>query len=114
MWRDRDEAETRLNALVADFLDSQEAESGEVEIDLGVIAFVTELRTRRTADDLEYVLGQRTRPEAGYTPEAEWSTSIWYRSTDLREWVNTGLFRTAMLVAEGAFDDEEEADDESE
>jgi hypothetical protein len=39
-----------------------------------------------------------------YTPEAEWTPSLWYRCSDVREWVASGLFRRAMMIADGEYD----------
>lgn len=51
MWTNRGEAEARLQALVADFLDSQE-ESTDAEIHLGVLAIVAEIRERNTPEEI--------------------------------------------------------------
>ena len=112
MWADRERAEKRLNALVADFLDSRGADSGEDEIELGLIAIVVELKTRDTPDEIRELVDTRTRPEVEYTPEAEWWHSVWYRCSDSRNWVASALFRRAMKVADGDYDDDED-DDES-
>jgi hypothetical protein len=110
VWADRDLVERRLHALIADFLDER-AEDAD-EFDLGVFAIVAELRVRRTSEIGE-VLGQRRRPEAGYTPEAEWVESIAFSSSEGRPWINSGLFRSAMRLADGhdAADDESEGPD---
>lgn len=99
MWKNREEAERRLHALVSDFLDTHE-ESTDAEIDLGVLAIVAEIRERNTREEIAEILQQRRRPEAVYTPEAEWTHLIWYRCSDLRDWVAAGLFRRATLIAE--------------
>ena len=54
------------------------------------------------------MLRHRLRPEVGYTPEAEWWNNVWYRSSDFRDWVNSGLFRTAMQLADGDYDDDDD------
>jgi hypothetical protein len=104
MWTDRDEVERRIHALVADFLDAREA-AADRELDLGVFAIVAEIRERRTPEEIEDVVEQRKRPEAGYTPEAEWTPSMWYRCSDLRDWIASGLFRRAMQIADGEYDE---------
>jgi hypothetical protein len=109
MWRDREAAEKRLNALVADFLDGHE-ESADRELDLGVFALVVEVRERRTPEEIKELLEERNRPEVGYTPEAEWTQSIWYRCSDARDWVAAGLFGRAKQIADG--DDSSDALDE--
>jgi hypothetical protein len=103
--------EQRLHALIADFLDVRCEEADEY--DLGVIAIVTELRARHTSG-IAKVLGQRRRPEAEYTPEAEWVESIAFSSSDGRPWINAGLFRSAMRLADGddaAYNDASEKPD---
>jgi hypothetical protein len=112
MWADRERAERRLNALVADFLDSRGADSGDDELELGVIAIVVEVKGRKEPDDIKRMLDSRTRPEVEYTPEAEWWHNVWYRCSDSRDWIASGLFRLAMKVADGDYDDDED-DDES-
>jgi hypothetical protein len=72
VWADRERAERRLNGLVADFLDSRAADSGDEEIELGLIAVVVEIKTRRTPDKIKEHAEPRTRPEVEYTPEVEW------------------------------------------
>ena len=114
MWLDRERVEARLNALVADFLDSREESMGDQELDLGVVALVAEVRERRTPEEIEAVLRVRRRPEAEYTPEAEWTQTTWYRCTDLRDWIAGGLFRRAMLIADGFYDDDVEDEEDSE
>ena len=109
MWANREQVEARLHALIADFLDSRE--DSDRELDLGVIAFVVEVKERRTPEEIEDLLAQRTRPEAVYTPEAEWTQSMWYRCSDAREWVASALFRQAMLIADGEYDEGEATDE---
>ena len=87
--------------LVADFLDSRGAASGDEELELGVIAIVVEVKGRKESDDIKEVLDSRTRPEVEYTPEAEWWHNVWYRCSDSRDWIASGLFRLAMKVADG-------------
>lgn len=108
MWADRDRVERRLRALIADFLEVRAEEAGE--LDLGVFAIVAELRVRHTSGVAE-VFGDRHRSEVEYTPEAEWVESIAFSSSDGRPWINSGLFRSAMRLADGA---SAVADDESE
>lgn len=112
MWADREEVELRINALVADFLDAREA-SADRELDLGTFAIVAEIKERSTPDEINDLVESRQRPEAGYTPEAEWSQSMWYRCSDVRDWIAAGLFRRAMLIAEGDYD-EPSGEEESE
>ena len=107
MWADRQKVEQRLHALVADFLDSR-GEDSDVDLDLGVVALVAEVKHRRSPESIERLLEERTSPEAVYTPEAEWIHTIWYRCTDLRDWIASGLFRQAMLVADGDYDDDQD------
>jgi hypothetical protein len=109
MWVDRDRAERRLNALVADFLDSQGAQADR-ELDLGVIAIVAEVKERRTPEEISELLDQRARPEAEYTPEAEWTQSLWYRCSDFRDWIASGLFRRATMIADGEYDEDAESE----
>src|SRR5262249_5448707 len=113
MWSNREQVEERLNALVADFLDSRGAEADR-ELDLGVFAVVAGVRERRAPDEINELLEQRHRPEVGYTPEAEWTHSMWYRCSDVRDWIAAGLFRRATLIADDHFDDPDDfdADDE--
>jgi hypothetical protein len=47
-----------------------------------------------------------------YTPEAEWHHSVWYRCSDNRDWIQAGLFRAAMLLAEAENADAVEEEDE--
>jgi hypothetical protein len=111
MWADRDRVERRLHALIADFLDER-AEAAD-ELDLGVFAIVAELRVRHTSGVAE-VLRDRRRPEAEYTPEAEWVEAIAFSSSDGRPWISSGLFRSAMRLADGdnpVYDDESEEPD---
>ena len=111
MWADRDRVERRLHALIADFLDERAEDASE--LDLGVVAIVAELRVRHTSG-VAKVLGDRRRPEAEYTPEAEWIEAISFSSSDGRPWINSGLFRSAMRLADGddpAYDDESEEPD---
>lgn len=98
--------ERRLQAVIADFLDERAEDTDE--LDLGVVAIVAELRVRHTSGVAE-VLGDRRRPEAEYTPEAEWVQAIAFSSSDGRPWINSGLFRSAMRLADGddVFDDDE-------
>jgi hypothetical protein len=103
MWASREQVEQRLQAFIADFIDAME-EDVDGEIDLGTFAFVAEVKERRTPEELSDVLDSRRRPEVGYTPEAEWTGSLWYRCSDLREWVAAGLLRRAMKVADGDYD----------
>jgi hypothetical protein len=110
MWRDREEVERRLVGLVSDFMDSQEASAGDDEIDVGHLAIVAEVRWRRTPDEIHDIVQQRKRPEVGYTPEAEWTQNVWYRSSDSRAWVTAGLFRQAMLLADGFYDTDDDDD----
>ena len=105
MWADRGQVERRLHALIADFLDARE-EAAETELDLGVFAIVAEVRERNTPDEINELLGERKRPEVGYTPEAEWGQSMWYRCSDHRGWIASGLFRRAMQIADGEYDDD--------
>ena len=93
--------------MIADFLDVRAEDTQEFE--LGVVAIVAELRVRR-ASDLGKVPGQGRRPEVEYTPEAEWVEAISFGSSDGRPWINAGLFRSAMRLADG---DEVFYDDES-
>jgi hypothetical protein len=78
-----------------------------------VFAIVAELRVRHTSG-LADALADRRRPEAGYTPEAEWVEAIAFSSSDGRPWVQAGLFRSAMRLADGhdvfADEDSEEPD----
>jgi hypothetical protein len=104
MWKNRPETEARLHALIADFLDSLALEV-EDELDLGVVAIVAEVKQRRTPEAIEAILTERKRPEAAYTPEVEWAESIWYRCSDLRDFVASGLFRHASLLADGITED---------
>ena len=108
MWADRDRSERRLHALIADFLDDRAGDADEV--DLGVCAIVAELRVRHTSG-VAMFLRDRRRPEAEYTPEAEWVETIAFSSSDGRPWINSGLFRSAMRLADG---DNPFRDDESE
>src|SRR5437899_12703480 len=110
MWADREQTEKRLNALVADFLDAREG-SADRELDLGAFAIVAEIRERCTPDEISDLLEQRKRPEVGYTPEAEWTQSMWYRCSDVRDWIAYGLFRRAMQIADGDYDDPDEAEE---
>jgi hypothetical protein len=109
MWVDRERAERRLHALVADFLDSREADADR-ELDLGVIAIVAEVKERRTAEEIRELLDERGRPEAEYTPEAEWTQSFWYRCSDFRDWIASGLFRRAARIADGEYDENDESE----
>jgi hypothetical protein len=102
MWADRERAERRLHALIADFLDSRDAEADR-ELDLGVVAIVAEVKERRTPEEISEVLDERVRPEAEYTPEAEWTQSFWYRCSDLRDWIASGLFRRVTMIADGEY-----------
>ena len=112
MWRDREAVEGRLVGLVRDFLDSQAASSGDDdEIDVGHVAIVAEIKWRRTPDEIRDIVQQRQRPEVVYTPEAEWTQSVWYRSSDSRDWINAGLFRRAMLIADGDYDSDDDDED---
>ena len=111
MWADRERTEARLQALVADFLDSMDRRLDR-EAEVGVFALVAEVKERRTPEEIGEVLETRTRPEAAYTPEAEWTHSTWYRCSDLRDWIAAGLFRRAMLVADDFFAGEDEDEDE--
>jgi len=104
MWADREQVERRINALVADFLDSREA-SADRELDLGTFAIVAEIKERSTPDEINDLVETRKRPEARYTPEAEWTQSMWYRCSDVRGWIASGLFRRAMQIADGEYDD---------
>jgi hypothetical protein len=114
MWANRDRVERRLHAFVADFLDSREA-NADRELDLGVFAIVAEVRERRTPDEIDELVEQRKRPEVEYTPEAEWTQSMWYRCSDARDWIAAGLFRRGMMIADGEFDAREpDEDDEGE
>jgi hypothetical protein len=111
VWADRDRVERRLHALIADFLDER-AEAAD-ELDLGVFAIVAELRVRHTSGVAEVLRGRR-RPEAEYTPEAEWVEAIAFSSSDGRPWISSGLFRSAMRLADGdnpVYDDESEEPD---
>jgi hypothetical protein len=110
MWADREQTEKRLNALVADFLDSREG-SADRELDLGVFAIVAEVRERSTHEEISELLEQRKRPEVGYTPEAEWTQSLWYRCSDVRGWIASGLFRRAMQIADGDYDEPDDSED---
>jgi hypothetical protein len=109
MWANRAQVEQRLQAFIADFIDAQ-AEDADREIDLGTFAVVAEIKERRTPEEINEVLNSRRRPEVGYTPEAEWTDSLWYRCSDLRGWVAAGLFRRAMKIADGDY--ELDADDQ--
>lgn len=84
--------------MIADFLDERAEDANE--LDLGVFAIVAELRVRHTSGVTE-VLGDRRRPEAEYTPEAEWVEAIAFSSSDGRPWINSGpgYFRVAPSVA---------------
>ena len=111
MWADRDRVERRFHALIADFLDERAKDADEFE--LGVVAIVAELRVRRTSD-LGELPGQGRRPEVEYTPEAEWVEAIAFSSSDGRPWINSGLFRSAMRLADGdnpVYDDGSEEPD---
>ncbi|HEY4414001.1 MAG TPA: hypothetical protein VGN06_13480 [Gaiellaceae bacterium] len=110
MWADRSAVEKRLNALVADFLDSR-GSAADRELDLGVFAIVAEIRERSTPEEINDVLEERARPEVGYTPEAEWTQSMWYRCSDVRGWIASGLFRRAMQIADGDYDDADASQD---
>ena len=110
MWADRDRVERRLQALIADFLDERAEDASE--LDLGVFAIVAELRVRHARGVAE-ALDDKRRPEAEYTPEAEWVEAIAFSSSDGRPWINSGLFRSAMRLADGdnpVYDESEEPD----
>lgn len=111
MWANREQVEQRLHALVADFLDSR-GDDSDVDLDLGVVALVAEVKHRRTPESIEGLLKERKRPEAVYTPEAEWTHTIWYRCTDLRDWIASGLFRQAMIVADDDYEEDAEENHE--
>lgn len=96
MWADRDRVERRIHALIADWLEERAEDADEYE--LGVVAVVAELRVR-TSDTAE-TLRKRRRPEVEYTPEAEWIEGISFSSSDGRPWINSGLFRSAMRLAD--------------
>lgn len=113
VWADRQQVEERLQALIADFLDSR-GDDSDVDLDLGVVALVAEVKHRRPPESIERLLEERKRPEAVYTPEAEWTHTIWYRCTDLRDWIASGLFRQAMLVADGDYDQDDDEDEAAE
>jgi hypothetical protein len=110
VWADRERVERRLHALVADFLDNR-AGDADRELDLGVFAFVAEVKERRTPDEIRDMVEQRERPEAEYTPEAEWAQSMWYRCSDSRDWIASGLFRRAMMIADGDYDELDDDED---
>ena len=99
MWADRELVESRIHALVADFFDYRDDDDDE--FDLGVFALVAEVKTKKTPEEIANTREERKRPEAGYTPEAEWFHSVTYRCSDGRTWINSGLFEQAKRVSSG-------------
>lgn len=96
--------------MIADFLDERAEDANE--LDLGVFAIVASSGCGTSG--VAEVLGDRRRPEAEYTPEAEWVEAIAFSSSDGRPWINSGLFRGAMRLADGdnpVYDDDSEEPD---
>lgn len=112
MAPNREELERRLNALVADFLDSL-TEDYEEGFDLGVALILAEVRYPADAERIEDLVARRPRPEAQYTPEAQWHHTVWFRCTDHRDWVQAGLLHEALRLAHDYdTDDEDDGADE--
>jgi len=104
----REELETRLQALLADHLDAVASQNPE-GFDIGVVALVTEVRYPATVEDVEELVRSRGRPEARYTPEAEWNTYVAMGCSDSRNWIQSGILDAALdLLDEPAIEDAED------
>jgi hypothetical protein len=104
----RQEIESRLQALLADHLDAVATQNPE-GFDIGVIAIVTEVRYPASVEEVEELVESRGRPEAFYTPEAEWNTYVAMGCSDSRNWIQGGILNAALdLLDEPAIDVDDE------
>ena len=100
----RKEIESRLQALLADHLDAVATQNPE-GFDIGIVAIVTEVRYPASVDEVEELVESRGRPEARYTPEAEWNTYVAMGCSDSRSWIQSGILNAALeLLDEPAID----------
>jgi hypothetical protein len=104
----RAEVEARLQALLADHLDHIAKQNPE-GFDIGVAAIVTEVRYPAEVEDIEAIIRGRPRPEALYTPAAEWRQYVSFVCSDSRAWIQYGLLRAALeVLADDGDEDEDE------
>jgi hypothetical protein len=93
MQEDRERQEAAVRNLLDDFLETVNARFPD-GILLGTCAIVAEIAYTPEGETIEDLLPQ-DRPLHS-------RTEIWYRCTDSRTWLQAGLFRRAMLVAESS------------